>query len=93
MIKDAIDFAIQYTLQHLNEDEMSHIVKESLIRAEATWANIKLHGFQECNITFEQFIEQLQKKNNIVLMTDEEVANMYKSVKAVNAIKELANKL
>ena len=82
-----INFALQETIKKFENDEENKLLYEVLRRSMAMWENIRINGLEICGMTYEQFCEQLEKKKNVVFLSDEEVESFNKAIQIMSVIK------
>lgn len=89
IFKSPIDFALQTTMRQFEnlEDDNDKLIYETLRRSKAMWENIKIHGLEICGMTYEQFVDQCNKKKNIVFLTDDELEDFNKAVQIMRVMK------
>ena len=81
-----IDFALQETLKKFENDEENKLLYEALRRSKAMWENIRINGLEICGMTYEQFCKQLEKKKNVVFLSDDEVECFNKAIQIMNVM-------
>lgn len=84
-----IDFAFQEAMKRFenSEDDNDKLIYETLRRSKAMWENIKIHGLEICGMTYEQFVDQCNKKKNIVFLADDELEDFNKAVQIMRVMK------
>lgn len=82
-----VDFALQEAINRFENDKENKLLYGALKRSRAMWGNIKINGLEICGLTYEQFCEQLEKKKNIVFLSDDEVADFNKAVQIMNVMR------
>lgn len=82
-----VDLALQEAIKKFENDEENKLLYGALKRSRAMWENIKINGLEICGLTYEQFCEQLEKKKNIVFLSDDEVADFNKAVQIMNVMR------
>ena len=85
-----IDFALQEAMKNFENvtDSNNKLNYEALKRSKAVWENIKINYLEVYGLTYAQFCEQLENKNNIMFLSDDEVENFNKALKIMNALNE-----
>lgn len=85
-----IDYALQKTIESFEdkEDDNSKMIYESLIRSRAMWENIRINGLGICGMTYEEFCQQLEKKKNVIFLSDEEVEEFNKALRVMKVMRE-----
>lgn len=79
-----IDFALQEAIKRFEDDEENQLLYSALKRSEAMWEKISIHGLQIIGLTYEQFCEQLETKNNIVFLSDSELQDFNKAIQIMS---------
>lgn len=89
ILTSPIDFALQETMKRFenSEDDNDKLIYETLRRSKAMWENIKIHGLEICRMTYEQFVDQCNKKKNIVFLADDELEDFNKAVQIMRVMK------
>lgn len=68
-----IEFAIKNALESFDDSEYGQIAKETLKRDAKIWEAIQIHGLNMIGKTYEDFCEEVDKHNNILFLTDDEL--------------------
>lgn len=81
-ILTAIEFALKDTLERYKnpKEEDGKIIREGLKRGEILIHHLRVMGVSWMGMTREQFIEELKRKNMVVMMTDEEYEEYRKAM-------------
>lgn len=81
-----IDFALQEAIKKFENDKENKLLYEALRRSKVMWENIRINGLKICGMSYEKFCEQLEKKKNVVFLSDDEVESFNKAIEIMNVI-------
>ena len=84
----AIEFAIDNTMKQYknSEDKNDKIVYRMLQASKPVWKNLYIHGLKMWGMTHERLLEQLKEKNNVVFLSDKEIADYNKAMKIIDVM-------
>lgn len=87
-----IEFALQETIKRFENPKSVNdiIARDSLMRSKEMWDRIRIYGIETTGNSYSQFVEQIEEKNNILFLTDEELERYNKAMRLYSLIsKEL----
>ena len=90
MLTDPIDFALQSTIKQLDgrRSDAEKLVVEELKRSQAMWRTIRIYNLDNYGLTYEQFCEQCETKNNLLFLSNEELRKIAKIIKIISIFEQ-----
>lgn len=81
-----IDYALKETMKQFENknDGDSKLIYSALARSRAICEKIIINGINVYGMTFEQFCDQLDKKKNVIFLSDDEIEYYNKAVEIMN---------
>ena len=89
IFKNPIIFALEETMKRFEnpDNKEDKIIYESLRRSKIMWENVRINYLDIGGMTYEQFCDYVNKKKNIMFLTDDEVEDFNKAVQIMNIMR------
>ena len=85
MVENMIDVALQEAIEKYGDNKL---LCDAFKRSKAVWDKISINGLEFCGMTYDEFLEHLEKYKYVIFLTDDEMKDYEKAGQIIDIMKE-----
>lgn len=85
---NTILFAIDKAIESIKDSDSNHdaLLVGMLRRSRVAWHNANIEGLRTVGMTYDQFIDYISDKRNVLFLSDSEMESCYKGIEIMDIL-------